>query len=145
MVTSPRRRGAMLIDAIIGAILLGVALASLVSLGGRAISAQGEGEHLRNAAMLIDERLNLILMSGVEGYLSRYELEGDCDPPFSRYRYRIDIGGGQSGEPYRVAVTISWNAGGRARSETVEALIAPLLGDEPDPIRRPATVVDRLQ
>jgi hypothetical protein len=135
----------MLIDAIVGAILLGVALASLVALGGRAISAQGEGEHLRNAAMLIDERLNLVLMAGVEGYTSRYDLEGTCDPPFGQYRYRVQIGGGQSGEPYSVAVTVSWMAGGRSRSETVEALIAPLTGDDPDPIRRPGTVVDRLQ
>lgn len=138
------RRGAMLVDAIVGAILLGVALASLVSLGGRAISAQGEGEHLRNAAMLIDERLNLVLMSGVEGYRSRFDLEGSCDPPFERYRYRVEVGGGQSGEPYVVAVTVSWVAGGRERSETVEALIAPMLGDEPDPIRRPGAVVNRL-
>lgn len=143
MVTT--RRGAMLIDAMIGAILLGVALASLVSLGGRAISAQSDGENLRNAAMLIDERLNLVLMNGVEGYTSKHELEGACDAPFANYRYRVDVGGGQSGEAYTVAVTVSWNAGGRARSETVETLIAPVLGDDPDPIRRPGTVVDRLQ
>jgi len=139
------RRGAMLIDAIVGAILLGIALASLVSLGGRAISAQGEGEHLRNAAMLIDERLNLVLMNGVEGYTSKFELEGACDPPFAGYRYRVDVGGGQSGEAYTIAVSVSWSAGGRARAETIEALIAPVLGDDPDPIRRPGTVVDRLQ
>jgi hypothetical protein len=135
----------MLIDAIVGAILLGISLAVIVSLGGRAISAQGEGEQMRNAAMLIDERLNLILASGVEDYTSKSELEGQCDPPFASFRYKVDIGGGQSGEPYTVAVTVSWTSGGRDHAESVETRIAPRLGEEPDPIRRPDTSVERLQ
>lgn len=139
------RRGALLIDAIIGAILLGISLAVILSLGGRAISSQAEGEQLRTAAMLIDERLNLILMSGVEGYTSKFDLTGTCDPPFQNFTYRVDIGGGQSGDPYTVAVTVEWSAAGRTKSETIETRIAPRLGDDPDPIRQPAQAIQRTE
>lgn len=139
------RRGVMLIDAIIGAILLGISLAVIVSLGGRAISAQADGEQLRTAAMLIDERLNLVLSLGVEDYTSKSDLEGECDPPFQNYRYKVDVGGGQSGEPYTVEVTVSWKVGGREYSESVETRLAPRLGDDPDPIRRPDQSVERLE
>lgn len=141
----PRRRGALLIDAIIGAILLGISLAVILSLGGRAISSQAEGEQLRTAAMLIDERLNLVLMSGVEGYTSKFDLTGACEPPFQNFTYKVDIGGGQSGDPYTVAVTVEWFAAGRSKSETVETLIAPRLGDDPDPIRQPDQPVQRTE
>lgn len=137
------RRASVLIDVIVATVVMGVALAVLISMVGRAINSQGQGERLQIAAMLLDEQLNLVLARGPDDYEGGYDVEGACDPPFQAYRYRLDFSGGTGGEPYRVVATVSWAEGGRMRSESVETRIAPRLGDEPDPERRPASPVER--
>ncbi len=138
-----RRRGVILIDAIIGTILLGISLAAIIGLAGRAISSQITGEQLQTAAMLLDEQLNLVLARGPDDYASRYEAEGVCEEPFQNFRYRLEFAGGSGGSPYTVTATVSWTTAGRERSESVQTLMAPRLGDEPDPDRRPAETVQR--
>lgn len=137
------RRGIILVDAIVGAVLLGAALAAILTIAGRAVRAQGEGQRMATAATMIDEQLNLILARGPDNYASRFETEGPCDPPLDDFRYRIDIGGGQSGNAYDVVVTVEWVYAGRIRSASVATKIAPREGDDPDPERRPAEPVER--
>lgn len=132
-----------MVDAIAGAVILGVALAALLGVVGRAIDQQARGEELRVAAMLLDEQLNLVLMRGADSYETRFDTEGACDPPFEGYTYRIEILGGEAGFPYLVRATVSWDRNGRTRSESVETLIAPRLGDDPDPERTPDEGVTR--
>ncbi len=136
-------RGAVLVDAIVGSVLLGVALAVIIGLAGRSLSAQKRGEELRVAAMLLDEQLNLVLMRGPDEYASRFDTVGACDTPYANYSYRVDINGGQSGDPYLVRATVSWASGGRLRSESVETFMSPRLGEDPDRERRPQEAVDR--
>lgn len=136
-------RGVVLIDSIVAAVLLGVALAVMIGLGGRAISSQKTGEELQTAAMLLDEQLNLVLARGADDYASRFPTRGQCDKPFERFEYSLDFSEGQSGDAYRVVATILWTVGGKQRSESVETLIAPRLGDDPDPVRRPDQAVNR--
>lgn len=138
-----RRRGVILVDAIVGTVLLGVALAVMLSMLSQAVSSQSRGEELQNAAMLMDEQLNLVLARGPDSYGKQYPLEGPCDPPFNAYRYRLTIDGGQGGSPYHVVATVLWRSGGRERSALCETLIAPRLGDDPDPVRRPGETVSR--
>lgn len=140
---SSARRSFALIDCIVASVLLGVALAVMIGLGGRALSAQSTGEQLQNAAMLIDEQLNFVVARRPDNYASRFAAQGACDAPFQNYSYRIEFSEGQGGDPYRVVVTVSWTSGGKIRSESVETLIAPRLGDEPDPQRRPDEAVNR--
>lgn len=130
-------------DAIIGAVLLGGTLAAILTIAGRAVRAQGEGQRMATAAALIDEQLNLILARGPDNYGARFELEGPCDPPFAEYSYQIEIDGGQSGNAYDVLVTVRWFYAGRVRSAQVATLIAPREGDDPDPERTPAVPVER--
>ncbi len=137
------RPGVMLVDAIVGTVLLGIALAVMLSMLSRAISSQTRGEELQNAAMLLDEQLNLVLARGPDSYGKQFPLEGPCEAPFPNYRYKLTIDGGQSGEPYRVVAVVSWMNGGRERSASCETLIAPRLGDQPDPPRRPDETVSR--
>jgi len=137
------RRAIALVDVLVASVLLGVALTAIVSLAGRAAGALAQGERLRTAAMLIDEQLNLVLARGPDDYDRRFPTEGPCDPPFHDYSYEIEIDSAPVGDPYPVAVTISWTDSGRGRSETVETLIAPRLGDDPEPERRPEEIVTR--
>lgn len=139
------RRGMMLADIVISVVLLGITLAVMVGMAGRAISEQHAGEQYQAAAMLIDEQLNLVLSRGPDSYASRFPTEGACDPPFESFRYKLDISGGDTGDAYLVSATVTWFAGGRPQSATVETRIAPRRGEEPDPERRPPEVVDRLQ
>lgn len=143
MVMRNGTRGVVLVDAIVASVLLGVALAVMIGLGGRALTAQGTGEKLQTAAMLIDEQLNLVLANGPDEYASRFPTQGFCDPPFQNFEFKLDFSGGQAGDAFRVVATVSWRQGGRVWSESVETLIAPRLGEEPDPERRPDEAVNR--
>lgn len=145
MVTLRRKpaRGVILIDAIIGTILLGIALTAILGLAGRALSSQLTGESLQTAAMLLDEQLNLVLARGPDNYASRFQAEGFCDEPFQHYRYKLEFSGGSGGTAYTVTASVYWMAAGRERSESVQTMIAPRLGEEPDPDRRPAESVQR--
>ena len=140
-----RRRGIVLVDVIVGTIMLGIVLVVVIGLTSSALTAQGEGERLQTAAMLLDEQLNLVLMRGPDQYASRFETSGPCEAPFEAYRFALELSGGTGGDAYRVLATVSWTEGRRERSESIETLIAPRLGDDPDPDRRPSRVVERYQ
>ncbi len=144
--TFQSRRGVMLVDVIVGTVIIGVSLAALVGVLGRAISAQSDGEKLQVAASLIDEQLNLVLMRGADNYAGRFPTDGPCDPPFDGFRYQVNISGGSTGTPYEVRATVYWySGGGREKSASASTLIAPRLGDDPDPIRTPSEAPERIQ
>lgn len=131
------RHGVALVEVIVSTIVLGVALAVLIGLTGQAMSSQQAGERLSTVAMLLDEQLNLVLARGPDNYAARFDTAGVCEAPFEQYRYELSLAGGQAGEAFVVTATISWSEGGRLRSESLQTMIAPRLGDEPDPDRRP--------
>lgn len=139
-----RRRGVVLAELLVAAVVMGVSLAVLVGMAGSAINSQAQGERLGIAAMLADEQLNLVLMRGPDDYERRFEVSGQCDAPFEAYRYETSVGGG-TGEAYEVIATIYYWEGGREKSVAVSTLMAPRLGDEPDPDRKPKETVDREQ
>jgi hypothetical protein len=133
-----------LVDIIVAVVLLGSALAVMVGMAGSALSAQRSGEDMQIAANLIDEQLNLVLARGADDYSSRFPVEGPCEAPFERYRFQLDISGGQDAEAYFVTATVFWSSAGRGQSASVSTRIAPRRGDDPDPDRRPQETVDRL-
>lgn len=140
----PCRRGVALIDAIIGAVVLGVALTAIIGLGGQAVRSQAMGEELQMAAMLADEQINLVLARGPDDYAKTYPAKGPCEEPFQRFEYELTFSGGV-GAAFNVRCTITWNNGSEKRSLVVDTLVASRPGDDPDPIRQPETPVERLQ
>lgn len=137
------RGGFALVDAIVGGILLGLSLVSIIGLTGSALSAQGRGEQLATAAALADERLSLVLATGVEGYSSVFPMKGACDAPFEDFSYEVTVVSRGDSDPFVVKAEIRWNASGRAQSLAVETLIAPRVGDNADPDRKPLEALDR--
>ena len=144
-------RAFALVDVIVGAMLVGVSLAVIIGLTGRAIASQKRGQELTTAATLADESLQMVLARGPDDYAKRFPLEGPCDPPFNDYRYKLEFSSGTTTVPYHVTVTISWGAGsGRgAQSIKIETLMASRdgglddVGGEVDPIRTPDQPVIR--
>ncbi|MBL8763665.1 MAG: hypothetical protein JNM07_05300 [Phycisphaerae bacterium] len=139
-------RAVVLVDVVVGSVLLGVALAALLGLVGRAVNTEVRGEQFRIVSMLLDERLNLVLMHGPDDYATRFGTSGRCDAPFGDYAYRLEIVGGTGGAAYRVRATISWESGSTELSESIETRIAPRRapsGLEPDPDRKPTRPVER--
>lgn len=149
MVIARSRRNAaiVLVDVLVATVLLGISLAVLIGLTGRAISAQQRGEQLAAAAALADEQLQLVLARGPDDYSRRFPVQGPCDSPFENYRYSLAFsGGGTVGEPFKVSVTISWSAGALPQSITIDTLIASRNAGEDaesDPVRRPDQPVVR--
>lgn len=133
----------VLADAIVATVMLGAALSVIVSLVGRALTAQRVGERLEVVAMLLDEQLQMVLARGPDDYLQRFPASGKCDAPFGEYEYQLAITSNGSADAYSVKATISWREGARQLSESVETRIAPRRGDEPDPDRKPAESVVR--
>lgn len=139
----PTARAFALLDAVVGAVLLGLALAAVLGLSSQALSSQARGEQLATAARLADERLSLVLATGPEAYASVFPLTGPCDEPFGRFTYQLSISPQGGGNPYRVRAAIGWQAGGRPQTLAIETLIAPRLGDDPDPDRKPKEAFGR--
>lgn len=139
----PATRGAVLIDVLVAAMLLGIALAAMVSLSSRSLQAQRQGEDLQTAAMLLDEQLNLVLARGPDDYARSYPVTGACDPPFERFRYTLAFVEGESSAAYVVTATVTWPTQGGTKSASVSTIMAPRLGDEPDPERKPADPILR--
>lgn len=139
--SAPRRRGFALIDVIIGGILLAVGLAAILSLGARSMNMHLKGEREVIAASLLDDLLGSVLADGPKDFPDLHEMRGYCDPPYEDFEFAVDIEEGNSGVPYKVAVTVQHSAS--RDTWTVETLIAAKLGDEPDPPRAPLEPIDR--
>ncbi len=140
------RRGFALADVIVGAVILGAALAVIVGLAGQAVTAQSKGRDLALAAMLADEQLNLVLARGPDDYAKRFATQGPCDPPFADFSYRLEFSGGVGAEPYAVAATVLWSRAWGAQQLTIRTLVASRTGTgdtDPDPDRRPDSPVQR--
>jgi hypothetical protein len=135
-----RRRGFALVDAIVAGLLLAVGLAAIISLGSRALSLQQRGEREVVAASLLDETLATVLMEGAADYPKLHSMSGVFDEPFSAFEYEVSIEDGAPGVPFRVEVVVRHESGDSYRCET---LIAPKLGEEPDPPRQPLEPIDR--
>ncbi len=139
MVSTKRtcNRGVVLVDVIVGTVILGIALAVILSLASGALTSQRNGRRLTVASMLLDEQLSLVLARGADDYKKQYETKGLCDAPFQEYNFELEFDGGSSGDPYLVTARINWLEGSRPRSLSCETMIAPRLGDDPDPDRQP--------
>ncbi len=137
-------RAVALLDALIAAIILGVSLAGIITLGGQALRTQDMGERIAIASMLADEQLNLVLARGPDDYGKRFPLEGSCDAPFDLYRFKLELTGSGT-SAYQVRATVFWRSGdvGAEQSVVLETAIAPRPGTDPDPDRRPEEPVER--
>lgn len=140
---SPPARAFALIEVIVASIILGISVSAILGLIGRAVSSQSDGERIETAARLADERLNLVLATGAEGYPSVFPLTGPCDPPFDDYRFEVTIEAATGGLPFRVRAVVSWMQAARSRSIALETMIAPRVGEEPDPDRKPKETLSR--
>lgn len=137
------RRGFVLLDAIVATILLSIALVTVIGLNSSAIRAQRDGEHLQDAAMLTDELLEQVIAVGPEQFRRVFGLRGECEPPFESYWYEVEIDSVGAGDPYQVTATVFWDDLGQTRRLVVQTLVAPRLGDDPDPDREPEQSMER--
>lgn len=149
MVTPARARrsarGVALLDAIIAAILLGLALTALVSVASGSLSASRLGQEIGTAAMLADEQLQLVLARGPDQYARKYPVKGRCEAPFEAYAFELTLTGGGA-TPYRVKSSVKWDSSRGPQTVEVETLIAArqVEGDaQADPDRRPVSGVTR--
>ncbi|MBL0926991.1 MAG: hypothetical protein IBJ11_04970 [Phycisphaerales bacterium] len=148
MVAAPsrsRRRAFALLDALVGAVLLGLGLAAIVGLSASAISSQTRGEELERAAALADQKLNLVLAVGPDRFGAAFPTRGPGDAPYEDLTYELTITSRGDTDPFFVRCTVTWGPRFSPRSLSVETLIAARRGDDPDPDRKPDQSVDRSQ
>jgi Tfp pilus assembly protein PilV len=153
--THRHARGFLLVDVLVASVLLASALAVILGLASRSIGSQRTGHDVAHAAMLADEQLQLVLARGPDDYASRFPTSGQCDAPFERFSFEVEVLGEPSGGGvYDVVATIRWAAGSGAvpgsrsastREISVATKIAPREGDEPNPDRRPPEATERAE
>jgi Tfp pilus assembly protein PilV len=142
----PRRRGAALIDVIVGTIMLGIGLSVIVSLSSRSLAMQNDGERRMVAAWLADELLNHVLVEGPIEYRRNVDLRGEYAAPFEGYSYEVDIEDIGLNMPLRVTATVSWPSGRATQFVQVQTLLAEKHGDMFEEHRRePDIMLDRDQ
>ena len=134
------RRGWALVDVIVGGVILAVGLAAVVSIAQRALAMQQRAEREVAAAALVDGLLNEVLATGVVEWQLTKLPEGSFDAPFEEWDWNVEIKAQAQGDPHRVVAIVRDPAGTEYRIET---LIAPRPDDLPDPVRAPATPIDR--
>lgn len=135
-----RRCGFTLIEVMIAGVILAIGMTALLTLTSRALSMQRRGEQKIIAATLLDETLGSVLTEGPHDYSSLHSTSGPCDAPFEDWEYVVDIEASVGVDPFRVlAIVIAPNG----RQYECETLIAPKLGETPDPDRMPPEPIDR--
>ena len=128
-------------DVIIGAVILAVGLAVVVSMSSRSLARQAKAEKQITASWLADELLSMVLVEGPDIYEKVHPSRGACAPPFGHFSYEIELEDDGELFPVQATATISWDAMGGKQQVTIETLIARRFGD---PIPRiPAEPVDR--
>lgn len=134
----------VLLDALVGVIVLGVALAGVMGLSAAAVRSQAIGEELQIASMIADEQLELVCAVGTDAFVAEFGQRGRAEAPWQNYEWTVDIKRGEVADPDFVTVTVSWERISGTRSITVETLIAPRMGDDPDPDREPEQSLGRV-
>lgn len=147
-----QRRGVVLLDVILGALLLATGLTIVVSLSTQSLARQVEGEHRMTAAWLADEILSMILVEGPhelagsspEIWMGEGGGNGRFDEPFSEYTYELDINYIDDYQPYLVTVHIRWPSRSGIGELSISTKISQRRGeDEEEPPREPLEPLDR--
>ena len=135
-----RPRGFTLVEVIISSIILVIAAGALLSLTSQSLGMHRRGEQKIVAASLLDELLGRVLTEGAQDFASMYPSRGFCEEPFTTWEYEVEIDSSVGIDPYRITARVTSPTG---RSYECATLIAPRLGDDPNPVRAPDEPVDR--
>tara|TARA_B100001059_G_scaffold74676_1_gene72274 strand:- start:720 stop:1187 length:468 start_codon:yes stop_codon:yes gene_type:complete len=133
-------RGFTLIEVIIAGVILALGAASLLSLTSRALQMQRRGEQKIVAASLLDELLSTVLMEGPQDFVQMNSMNGSCDSPFEEWEYKLEIDSAVGTDPFQVMAIVYAPNGDAFECST---MIAPRLGEEPNPERIPFEPIDR--
>ena len=137
-----RRRAFVLADVLIGGVMLGIGLITIISLTTRSLARQTEGEKRVVASWLADEILSMAVVEGPDRYRMLYDLDGHFAVPHDDFSYRIDIDTPPEGVPYRVGVEIRWSDR-PADVLFIETLIAYRDVAPEEELREPLEMLDR--
>jgi len=135
-----RRGGYALLDAMLGGLLLAVALTAVLSLAARSMQMERMGEEEVVAAALLDELLSMILVEGPVDYPKLHDTAGRFDAPFDQWEYEVLIEAQGLGDPWRVVASIRAPSGSHY---TCGTLMAPRPEDTTPVVRRPPQRIER--
>ena len=134
------RRAFTLIEVIISGMILAIGMTALLTLTSRALSMQRRGEEKIVAASILDELLGTVLTEGPQDFVRLHATMGSCEPPFEKWAYQVEIEDAVGSDPFQVLATAISPSG---RTYECATLIAPKLGETPDPDRFPPEPIDR--
>jgi len=143
-----QRRGVVLLEVIVAAIVLAMGMTIVISLSTQSLMRQVEGEHRMTAAWLADELLSMVVVEGPRafanaepsGWLGEDARDGSFGPPFKDYSYELEINAIGDFQPFVVTAIVRWPDG----EVRVTTKIAPRHGEEEEELpREPIEPLDR--
>ena len=140
MVKCRRAGGFTLVEVIISSLILVIAAGALLSLTSQSLGMHRRGEQKIVAASLLDDLLGSVLTEGAQDFTTMYPSRGFCEAPFTDWEYEVEIDNSVGLDPYRVTARVTSPTGRRYECAT---LIAPRLGEDPNPVRAPDEPIDR--
>jgi len=126
------RRGVILLDVLVSALILAIGLAVIMSLASQSLIGQGVSERRITASWLADGLLGMVIAQGPHRHSMRQPAEGQFEPPFEDYDYELNIRNRGDWVPYEVTATVSWMDRGGVMKIKVQTLAAPRQGEEDD-------------
>ncbi len=120
--------------------ILGIGLATVISIAERSLAMQQRSERELVAAQLLDGLLSEVLSVGVVEWDLARSPTGTFDAPFEDWEWELQIDKQGTGDPYRVLATARDRDGAEFR---VETLMAPQPENTEEPQRAPTAPIDR--
>jgi len=100
------RSGFALLDAILGATLLALGLAGVVSLSQRSLVMLQRGEHEAMAAAMLDELLASVVTEGPTAFSRTRETSGRMPEPWPAWEFSVEIRAGAVGDAHDVVAMV---------------------------------------
>lgn len=105
------RRGIALVEVLVGGVILAIGLTTVISISGRSLKMQTDGEKRMTASWLADELLNLVVIEGPDEFSKRNETSGRFEAPFDQYTFQVEITTPSAiGVPHFVSAAVGWDA-----------------------------------
>lgn len=128
-----RRRGVALLDVLVGALMLGVGLAVLMSLSSQSLQGELTAQRRITATWLADEALAMVLARGPHNYQMNEPMEGYFDPPYDMFTWSLEMNQQGDWQPWVVRSIVTWTDLRGPMSVEIDTLIAPRQGEDDVP------------
>ncbi len=122
------RQGFTLVEILVSSLILAVGAVIVCHLANQCLINTTEGIRYAHGYRLLDEALNKVASGKIRELADLKTIEGDFEPRYPNYRYRIEIVRADQIDLYRVRASVLWKEGSNEYNVQAETLFYDLGG-----------------